>query len=215
MLILFTKNKGPFVNTILSIPEAVVSIVASIDSVFITIPEIADIVYLFTLTGASDSTTDIEIPISSFQARKRNGEPTYLQITIPGVDYAEQISARSNGTLNIDMAYKQNNKFLQRKNIIQADFETIRIDEGLSSQTITLTGYKTESFSKKTAALSGSIYRSVTNGIIRHRIAKPNIDLNPGDTVTIGNDTFDANVISYFFKATKSGLNQNMEIAEA
>jgi len=196
-------------------PETTLIATASQDDIVIFATEFADIYYLFTLTGKTDNTTDVEIPISSFQARKQNGSATYLQVTIPGVESAGQIAARSNGTLKIDMAYKQGGEFLQRKNIIQAELTSIRLDEGTKSKTITLIGYKTESFTKKSMTLTGSTYRSVIDGKVRHRIVKPNIYLNPGDTVTIGDDVFDANVLSYYFMAIKKGINQNMEISES
>lgn len=58
--------------------------------------------YYLTVTGAADGLDDIEIPMSSFQARRRSGEPTYLSVVIPGLDHAEAIAARSNGTIRVD-----------------------------------------------------------------------------------------------------------------
>jgi len=171
----------------------------------------AVVYYLFTLTGAADSTTDIEIPISSFQCRMRSGDPTYLSVVIPGSEYATEITARANGTLQIEMAYKQDGAYLQREVIVQADLETVAIDEGADNQSITLTGHKTETFTAKTTLLENSVYRSVKSGKIRHRIAKPNIYLRPGDTVTVESDTFTADVISYAISVDS----QTMEVAEA
>ncbi len=55
------------------------------------------IVYICTLTGSQDATTDVEIPISSFQARLRTADPTYLSVVVPGFDYADRINNRPNG----------------------------------------------------------------------------------------------------------------------
>lgn len=195
-----------FIDSALSVP-----IEFEIDSVSTFTTHNAVVCYLFTLTGASDGTTDIEIPISSFQCRMRSGDPTYLSLVIPGVDYASEITARANGILKIDMAYKQDGEYLQRETIVQADLENVALDEGENSASITLTGHKTETFSGKTITLEKSVYRSVKDGKVRHRIAKPNIELRPGDTVTVGSDTFIADTVSYAISVDS----KTMEVAEA
>jgi len=58
--------------------------------------------------------------------------------------------------------------------------------------------------------LLNSTYRNITGGKIRHRVAVPNIDLRPGDEVTIGTDTFIAGLITYFISVES----QTMEVAE-
>ncbi len=175
------------------------------------VPDYSSTYYLFTLTGTEDSTTDIEIPISSFQCRMRNGDPTYLSLVVPGVDYASEITARPNGTLKIDIAFKQGSEYLQRETIVQAELKNVALDEGENSASITLTGYKTETYAGKAITLEKSVYRSAKNGKIRHRIAKPNIYLRPGDTVTVGSDTFVTDVVSYAISVES----KTMEVAEA
>ena len=168
-------------------------------------------VYLFTLTGAPDGVDDVEIPIKSFQARLRSGDPTYLQIVIPGMDYATQINARQNGVMEVDLAYLIDDEYTNRETIIRANLEDIRTDKGTINQSISLTGHKQTTFVKKSITLEGVTYKSTLNGNVRYRLAQPNVYLNPGDSVTIDSDTFDANVISYFVSARKT----TMEIAEA
>jgi hypothetical protein len=171
---------------------------------------LADVYYLFTLTGAADGETDIEIPISSFQARMRNGDPTFLAVVIPDSTQAAAINARQNGTLVVDMAYKRDGVFIQRETIVSALLEDIRVDQGESSSPITLSGHKTETYNGLAITLKTSIYRAILNGRIRHRLAEPNINLRPGDTVTIGSDTFVAGLISYFISVES----KTMEVAE-
>lgn len=168
-------------------------------------------VYLFTLTGAEDSTTDVEIPMKSFQARLRSGDPTYLQVVIPGMDYATHINARSNGTLKVDVAYLVDGEYVNRNTIIQANLEDIRIDDGPINSTITLTGHKQETYTANSIILTGAIYKNTINGLIRYRLAEPNVYLRPGDSVTIDTDTFNADVISYFVSPQKT----TMEVAES
>ena len=167
--------------------------------------------YLFTLTGSADGLSDVEIPISSFQTRMRSGEPTYLQLVIPGLDFSDEISNRQNGNLRIDLAYVQNGVLLQREKIVWVDLETVRLDDGESSKSITLAGHKTTTFIPKTLTLDTSIYRSVRGGKITHRLARPNIYLRPGDTVNIGEDSFTVELVFYSISVDS----QTMEITEA
>lgn len=171
--------------------------------------------YIFTLTGDADGTTDIEIPLSSFQARLRSGDPTYLSVIIPGMDQAAAINARPNGLMKIDAAYKTGDIWTQRKTIIQANLEDIRIDQGTTNQSITLTGHKQKTYTAKAVTLTGQTYKNSINGEIRYRFAEPNMDLNPGDIVTVGTDTYTAVVISYFVRAKTGGIETQMEVSES
>ncbi len=101
--------------------------------------------------SGSDLTTDIEIPIKSFQGRLRDGDPTYLSVVVPGlvfngIDYSEEINARFNGDLKIEMAYLVDGVEQAREVLVEVDLEIIRIDEGGIVQTITLSGHRTEHF---------------------------------------------------------------------
>lgn len=166
--------------------------------------------YYFTLTGDADGTTDVEIPISSFQCRRRNGESTYIQVVIPSMDYSTDITARPNGNMVIEMSYWFNGEDNFRTEIARATIDGIRLDEGGNSKSITLTGYKTETFVTKALTLDvESIYRSFYDGKITHRFAEPDIYINPGDTVTISDDTFTVGMITYSIGTTT----QSMEIS--
>jgi len=157
--------------------------------------------FIFTLTGSNDGIGDIEIPISSFQATMNAGASTYLSIVVPGTGSAGDIADRPNGELRIDVSYEQNGVSVKRKKIIETSFDSIRIDEGSTNKSISLSGYKTESVSGDAISLSGSIYRRVSDGEVTHRLAEPNMLLRPGDNVTIGTDTFTASRISYAVSA--------------
>lgn len=154
--------------------------------------------FYFTLTGAADSTTDIEIDISSFQGRKKTGEQTYLSVVIP--EYAVNIgpiSDRSNGQMVIDMAYLLNGEISVREEVLRVDLENIRDDEGIRSHPITLSGHITETFSPKVVTLYDTIYRNFSEGRILHRFAMPDLYLNPGDTCRIDDDEFEVDYIYY------------------
>jgi hypothetical protein len=63
-------------------------------------PAQVQIIYQFVLTGSADGESDITIPISSCQMRRRDGEPTYMSVVVPGYDdYADEILARTNGDM--------------------------------------------------------------------------------------------------------------------
>jgi hypothetical protein len=167
--------------------------------------------YFCTLTGAPDDTTDIEIPIQQFQARKRDGEQTFLSINIPGFDYAEQIADRANGQLIIEMAYYVGGVEQLREEILRVDLENIRTDEGPVNRSITLTGHRTESFGNQIATLYDPIYKYTSEGIRRFRFAIPDPFLNPGDTAIIGDDEIRVGYITYAI----SNRYRSMEITEA
>jgi len=153
--------------------------------------------YYLTITGAVDSLSDIDIPMASFQARRRSGSPTYLSAVIPTIEYIDSIAARSNGTIRIDQGYEQNGVVLQRETIIETDIERADTYLGSVNQSIVLTGYTTSTFSAKTLDLTGSVLRSLVNGKINVRMANPYVFLNPGDTVNIDEDTFIVGLMSY------------------
>ena len=164
--------------------------------------------YYFTLTGNADGTTDIEIPISSFTARRRSGDPTFLSVVIPSIDdYAAYILARPNGDLVIDMAYVLDGVEQLREEIVRVDFEDLVTDKGSSNQSTTLSGHKTETFSAANVALSGVTYRALqADGMLRFRCSPIDIYLKPGDTATYGSDSITIDLVSYFISADESRM---------
>lgn len=139
----------------------------------------------------------IDFPMSSFQARRRSGEPTYLSAVIPTVEYADQITAMASEKLQIYQGYEKEGVVLLRELIIETDIDRVDTYEGGTNKSVVLTGYTTTTFSQKTVTLSGSTYRAVQNGVLTHRLAEPYIFLNPGDTLTIDSDTLEIDNMSY------------------
>ena len=167
--------------------------------------------YICTLTGSPD----IELPISYFQSRLRSGESSYLSVNIPGIDHAEEIADRSNGEIIIEVAYLIGGTIRQQSEIIRVNLDDIKIYSGPINKSITLTGYKQETYTPKSIELEDHIYYSQTSGEHRFRFARPNIDLHPGDEVTVGIVTFTANVVSYFVKVDSNLAQTQMEISES
>lgn len=165
------------------------------------------LIFFMTLSGSPE----IDIIIKTFQAKLRQDEPTYLEIVTPEFELLSQINTRQGGDLKVDMAYILDGEVTNRETIIEVILETIRVDEGSSNKSITLTGHSTTLFTKKSITLYGSTYKRTKNGLIRYRFSEPDVYLKPGDEVTVENDKFIANVISYFV----GGKNTTMEVAEA
>lgn len=167
--------------------------------------------YYFTLTGAADGVADVEIPISSFSYRTRDGDPSYLQVVVPGIAYSAQIAARSNGDLRVEMAYFIDGIQHHREILAEVDLESIRVDEGAFSRSISLTGHRTGSFSAKIVTLYGVSYRAEYGGKRRVRCAEPDMYLRPGDTV---NDNAESWVVGQVSTAAGRGVKW-MEVVEA
>ena len=166
--------------------------------------------FYFTLTGDADSETDVEIPISSFNCRLRSGDPTYLQVVIPGDDYAAQVAARPNGQMVVEMDYLLSGVSQHREEIVRVDLEDIRTDEGSKKRSITLTGHRTVTYSGKIVDLRHGSYKSVTNGAMRVRCPEPDMYLRPGDTARYDGDSFVVNDISINVSISL----RTMEVAE-
>jgi hypothetical protein len=164
--------------------------------------------YFCILTGVADGTTDLTLPMSSFQARRRSGDPTYLSVVIPTVDYATEIAARPNGTLKIQQAYEQNGVIKQTETIMETTLDEVNPDEGGTNRSTTLVGYSTSTYSAKAVTLSGVTYRSTRAGKYHYRLARPYIFLNPGDTVTFLDDgvSFVIDTMIYFINPTTSTI---------
>lgn len=178
---------------------------------FATEPRLVDLAdsqlcYYFTLTGSPD----IEIPISSFQARMRSGTPTYLSVVVPGLSYAGEVADRSTGDMKVDAVFYVGETQV-RQTIIWAHLDDIRIDDGALSKSLTLTGHRQETYEQKSLNMSGHTYRSVVDGRILYRFAKPDLIVRPGDVVTAGDDTFEVDIINYY---VSSETGTQMEISE-
>ena len=169
--------------------------------------------FFFTLTGATDSTTDVEIPASSIFARKRSGDPTYLQVTIPSFNYATQIALRPSGEMLVDMGYEIDGEIGLRERILEADLEDISTYEGPVNRSVVLTGHRTQDFGGQVVTFNRAavIYRGYQTRARAFRFAFIDPFLNPGDTVVVGAESFTCNNIIYVINA----LRTTMEVREA
>jgi len=168
--------------------------------------------YYCTITGAADGETDIEVPISSFQARKQTGATTYLSIVIPGIDYLDAISARANGEMVVEMAYLIDGVESIREEILRADIEQINYYQGTGSRSVTLIGHFSQTFVAKETRIYNPVYAQRADGDLSYRFAVPDLYVNPGDTVRVGDDAFTADAVLYMVSA--GGGQTVMEVQE-
>ena len=170
--------------------------------------------YYFVLTGDADGTTDVTIPISSWQARRKSGAPTYLSVVAPGTSYQSQIEARTNGTMKVNLAYVVDAVEQYRETVCEADYEYMRVDEGGRNQSITLTGHKTETFTPKAIDLQNVIYVSNDDGNYRYRCAVVDMYLNPGDTARYDGNEITVAQIVCMVAAEGGAVMQSMDVNE-
>jgi len=171
---------------------------------------LSTLAYLCTLTGSPD----ITLPFSSFQCRLRSGAETYLQVVVPGFDWASEIDNRSDGQLVIEAAYFSDNTLTHKSEVVRVNLGTIRLDHGPFRKSITLSGYRQETYVPKARTLENPVYKLLNDGKIRYRFAEPDLYLNPGDTVTVGFDEFTANVVGYYVNAANGATRTQMEVSE-
>lgn len=146
-------------------------------------PEGGQPVYLLVLTGAADGLAEVTLPLASFDARWKDGEPSYLSAVVPNAyAYAQAIADRPNGDLVLRRGVRLPDGRFQTAEIGRVNLDTIADDRGGRSASITLSGHKTESAATgKTVTLRGVSYRHTGTGPRRYRCA-PDTFLRPGDT---------------------------------
>jgi len=170
--------------------------------------------YFCTLEGPG-SLAAIDLPISSFQGRRRENESTYLSVVVADSDYYNQIVARQGGTLRVYMGYEVFGEIYLRQIILQATLEHIYYSRGGEEQSIQLVGHKTYSYSPKTTYLDKISYKRISDGLITVRCPTPDLFINPGDTIVTPDETFRCGDISYNVSLTQQYMQQAMEITES
>lgn len=157
-------------------------------------------IYTLTVTGSADGVDDITIPISSWQATNQAAPRlTYVQAVIPAAgQYLSALEARSNGDLVIRQGYKFSDGSTKTEEVVRARFDTPRYDEGPSSLTMTVSGYKPGTVPQNGhRTLRGIRSISLSNGKYRVR-CKTDLFLKPGMTVTARDKTFQVSYINYY-----------------
>jgi hypothetical protein len=154
----------------------------------------------------------VVIPMAGFTSRQRAGEPSYSEVTLPGLDCLGQIMNRSTGSFTVSMLLVINGIALQREVLFESPIDRMTITGNDRRQNIVLSGNRpaTANTGNQIIPLSGVTYRSFSNGMTTLRMAVPDIYLKPGDTVTYRDDAFVAQTITYSF----TSMGSFMEIRE-
>lgn len=98
--------------------------------------------YKFTLEH--DDLGDVVIPMSSFTARIREGDPSYLQVVVPNYDlYADDILDRAQHCHDCSLLITKIRDGSEEYDVLRVTFENLRLDIGSTSQTVFLTGHRT------------------------------------------------------------------------
>ena len=157
-------------------------------------------VYLLTVTGDADGLSDIQIPISTWQAtRQAAPRQNYLQASIPGWErWVEELEARQNGQLVVSKGYRFPDGSVRADEIVRSDFGDLRYDEGPRSFTLTVSGYERGGNERSGAReLKGVRSRNITGGQARIR-CEIDMFLQPGMTVSTGGSQFKVGDINYY-----------------
>lgn len=178
----------------------------------------AQVIYTCTLTGDGESpaVSDLTLPMSSFQGRMRDGDPSYISAVIPNcMIYADDILARQNGDIVIKKGYRFQDGSTQLEEIARVDFESVRIDQGSKSASATISGHKTiSSTSVKTVTVEGVSYYCLQADGKRRVRALLDLFLRIGDTCIYGSGVGDYMTVGYI-TYTVSVNKTSMEVTEA
>lgn len=169
--------------------------------------------YYASITGIADGVADYAISgLKSFQFRLRSGEASYLGLSIT-YDYDDltAIEARSNGQIVIDMAAVVNGVESLREELIRVDLHSVRYDRGGNSQSISLVGYRTQTYGADAIDLIGVTKETMlADGRLYYRCARPDFYLKPGNIASYGANTFEVGTIM----CSVSPISQYMDVTE-
>ena len=219
-LIAQTPSYGP--SGFAEIPVALLTLLARNPSCVWSIPlsrqASSQVVCRCILTGENDGLADIDLPIASFQARLRDGEPSYLSCVIPNsLAYAGEVASRPSGEIIVLKGLRLRDGSEHLQEIVRVNYESVQIDRGARNDSLTLTGHKTVTSSavKEWTVAGVSFYGLQADG---KRSIRADVDLflRPGDTCIYGsggNDYFVAGEITIWVTARPAAF--YMEVTEA
>ena len=173
---------------------------------------VSAVIYTLTLTGAPDGLSDIILPMSSFQSRLKDGDPSWLSAIVPnGRQYSDSVNTRPNGELIITRIGTKEDGSQESVEIARVNLERIRTDEGGRSSGITLSGHKTTSGgTPKGIDLVDASYKAVYQGK-RHVRTRMDSNVVPGDQANMAGEVFTIGVITRYVNPRIT----RMEVVEA
>lgn len=148
--------------------------------------------FTLTVTGDGISTDDVDIPMSSFNCSLRNTNQSYLTCVVPGLSiYATYITDRLDQTAKITHVRMLADGSTVTHEICDIAIATMRIDQGGTSQSITITanGASTLTSLREITIPDNLIsYINQQSNAYRYRIPFTP-EIRAGDTLTINSET--------------------------
>lgn len=146
-----------------------------------------------TLTGAADSTTDVQLPMTNVNARIRSGRDSYLSVTIPyRSDLAAAVAARPNGDLYLTYVDAADTYA-----VVNVALETVQPSRAVGGGSIVLTGHRQSTNSSPTSHTDNPA-KSLQTGTSASTAIMPGYDpaIKPADTITVAGETYVVDVVS-------------------
>jgi len=156
----------------------------------------------------ADGFTDIEVPMSSLQLRRRDGNPTMVSIVVPdAMTYFDYADDRDGGEIIIYAGSVTEDGTRHVSEFERATLETITYDVGVESSSLSLSGYRTETnINPRPVDLDGITYYGLQADGKRRIRGKVNIFLRPGDTAIWGEESFVVDQIYVKVEAANSWM---------
>lgn len=128
----------------------------------------------------------LNIPISTFQIRARNGAPTFLQVSTTRWDLSDDITDRATDEISIHIDYYVDGVAVGNVELAEVAFDSISTYEGPTSKSIVLSGYKTVWKRQPMAEVSGDY--TIGEGEIAAAGVTGGVLYPPPNSVTISDD---------------------------
>jgi DNA-binding beta-propeller fold protein YncE len=157
---------------------------------------------------------NLELPISSFQARNRLTTRNYLAVVVPDpLPYIDAIAERRDGRLVVKNGFAKADGTEVLAEIASGVFSDFRYDLGPFNGSATLVGYDYRNpLAPITRKMRGISFRGMNNSGARRFRCEPDMYLQPGDTADLGDDeTMIVDQVAFTVNANQA----TMEISEA
>jgi hypothetical protein len=150
----------------------------------------------------------------SFQLILRDNTPSSLAVQVEG--YAEELLARTSGSLSLEVSQVYAGQELAREAILTVPIDTYKIRTMGDITKSNLSGSAIKEFpGSKSVTLENLQYESYLDGQYRYRAAY-DANLEPGDTVTADMISFSAGNVSLSVNIdSNGGVQETMEVGEA
>ncbi len=139
---------------------------------------------IYVMVLRKDGLDDLEVPTTSLQIRRRDGQPTYVLAVVPGAPaWRDLVDDYRDGEIIIQAGSRTQDGTRHLSELTRADFDSVVFDQGVRSASLSLSGYRTHTTGNpRPVTLTGiNVYSLQANGARRVR-CPVNMFLRPGDT---------------------------------